>query len=63
MEENASLSCERNSTLSDSTIVTRHVLEEESGGVCKRERERGRAVGYHGIPDSLANTGGNSKKK
>lgn len=58
-EENASLLCERNSTLSDSTIVTRRVLEEES----ERERERGRAMGYHGIPDSLANAGGNSKKK
>lgn len=45
MEENASLSCERNSTLSDSTIVTKGVLEEESGGVCVRERKRGRAVG------------------
>lgn len=39
-EENASLSCARNSTLSDSTIVTRRVLKEESGGVCDREGER-----------------------
>lgn len=45
-EENASLLCERNSTLSDSTIVTRRVLEEESGGVCVREGERQ----SHGVP-------------